>query len=161
MTEPAPVDLLELNAPAEWMDFNGHMNVASYVMSFDRAMDVFLDRCGLGQAYAEQKAGSVFALQNHIHYLKEVKESERVSITLQMLDVDEKRLHVFLRMFNKTHDYLAATSELLAIHVDMAIRSSSAFPQPARQALTAILEKHQQIRRPALAGRGIGTRVKM
>ena len=64
-------------------------------------------------------------------------------------------------MFNKSHDYLAATSELLSIHVDMAKRASSAFPDNVYRSLSAVLNDHRAMRRPALAGRGIGTRVKM
>ena len=38
----------------QWIDYNGHMNVAYYVLAFDNATDAFLDYIGLDHAYKEK-----------------------------------------------------------------------------------------------------------
>jgi len=36
--------------PAEWIDYNGHMNVGYYSLAFDKGVDVLLDLVGVGVA---------------------------------------------------------------------------------------------------------------
>ena len=73
----APVDLPPRAVPAEWIDYNGHMNVAYYVMAMDQALDVFLqDELGIGEEHAARVRQVPYALQAHIHYLGEMLEGE-------------------------------------------------------------------------------------
>src|SRR3972149_6388235 len=113
-----------------WIDYNGHMNAAYY-----HGPDHFLRRIGLGEEYVEREKGSMFALEDHIVYMKELREGEPFRVTLQLLGFDEKRLHFFLRMFHGEKGFLAATCEHLSIFVDMKERRSALIPPHVKEAL--------------------------
>lgn len=141
-----------------WIDYNGHMNVAYYHMAFDRATDRFLERIGLGEDYVARESGSMFALEDRLTYQRELQAGDPIRIDLQLLDVDEKRMHYFQRMYHAEEDYLAATCEHLSIYIDMNVRRSAPLPPDVHQALSALYEKHRQIPPPEEAGRLMGIR---
>ena len=72
--------------PAEWTDYNGHMNVAYYVVAFDRATDAYKDQVGIDKGYRERTRHSTFAAELHVVYLQEVREGEEVYLTTYLLD---------------------------------------------------------------------------
>ncbi len=139
-----------------WIDYNGHMNVAYYHLAFDRATDLFLRRVGLGEEYVEREKESMFALEDHLTYLKELREGEPFRVTLQLMDFDEKRLHYFLRMIHGEKGFLAATCEHLSIFVDMKERRSKPMPPHLKAALERIADEHRGLPRPERAGRPMG-----
>lgn len=142
----------------EWIDHNGHMNVAYYHMAFDRATERFLEHIGLGQEYTKRHRGSMFALEDHITYRRELRLGDSYRIDLQLLDVDDRRVHYFQRMFHAEDDYLASTCEHLSIFVDMNARRSAKLPRPVRERLDALLAEHRRHPRPPEAGRPMGIR---
>lgn len=142
----------------DWVDYNGHLNVAYYHMAFDRATDVFLNRIGLGEHHLRSEGGSMFALEDHITYQRELLRAEPFRITLQLLDVDEKRIHYFQRLFHAEKRFLAATCEHLSIYVDMEKRCAAALPRAPRERLDALLAEHRVEPRPSEAGRAMGIR---
>lgn len=142
----------------EWVDYNGHLNVAYYHMAFDRSTDRFLESIGLGEDYLTREHGSMFALEDHMTYQRELREGEPLRITFQLLDFDEKRIHYFLRMVHASEGYLAATMEHLSIFVDMRERRSAPMPRAVYDALGALLEQHRQLERPEEVGRVMGIR---
>ena len=144
----------------EWIDYNGHMNVAYYHMAFDQSTDRFLEQIGLGEAYLAREPGSMFALEDHMTYQRELKKGDALSITLQLLDFDEKRLHYFLRMYHVGENYLAATMEHLSIFIDMRERRSAPMPPDVHRALTTIYNVHRLHERPEEVGRLMGIRRK-
>ena len=152
----APLDLLQTDVRPDWIDYNDHMNVAYYVMVFDQAMDEFLNLYGLGKAYTLGGHGSVFALQNHVHYMREVSVGTRLGVNLQLLDLDAKRIHVFFRMRDLSNDQVVSTSEFLCIHVNVQTRRSAVFPAPQRQQLDVLFKDHSKLTKPEVAGRRIG-----
>src|SRR5512147_3221105 len=96
----APLDLHREPVRPEWIDYNGHMNVAYYVLAFDHATDTFFDFLGLDEAYRTRTGASLFALESHIVYKAELKEGEPLRVTTQLLDCDDKRLHFFHAMYH-------------------------------------------------------------
>ncbi len=140
----------------EWIDYNGHLNMAFYNVLFDKGVDFFYDRIGVGEEYTRSGVGSIFTLEVHLQYLRELKPQDRIRVHLQLLDFDEKRLHFFEYMYHAEKGYLAATSEQLAIHVDMKTRKSASFSANALEKIRAVYEKHRQILRPEAAGKSIG-----
>lgn len=157
----APLELLETEVISDWTDYNGHMNVAYYVMIFDQAMDEFLNIYGLGKEYTLAGDGSVYALQNHIHYLREVAVGTCLGVNLQFMGIDAKRFHVFFRMRDLENDEVVSTSELLGIHVDLQSQRSARFPDDQRRQLDALLAEHSNLDKPELAGHRIGTSAKL
>ncbi|MBM3516385.1 MAG: thioesterase-like protein [Alphaproteobacteria bacterium] len=154
----APLDLGTDRVRPEWIDYNGHMNVAYYVLAFDYATDRLYDRLGLGHAYFAVSGCSTFTLESHVSYLQEVREGAALRFTGQLLDHDHKRIHWFSSMYHAGEGYLAATIEFLTMHVDMRARLSAPFPAAAMTTLAALRAAHAGLPRPEQAGRAIGIR---
>jgi acyl-CoA thioester hydrolase len=155
MTDP----LLRLHSETvrpEWIDYNGHMNVAWYVLAFDHATDRLLDHVGLGAAYVESENRSVFVLEMHVTYEREVTEGDPLAFTTRILGVDAKRVHLFHTMHHATDGWLAATNELILMHVDLDVRRSCPLPDRAFDALAAIHRTHAALPVPPQVGRLIG-----
>jgi acyl-CoA thioester hydrolase len=153
-----PLEVHEEVVRPEWIDYNGHMNLAYYVLAFDHATDRFLDMLDLGIGYARRARRSTFVLETHVNYLREVTLRQRMRFAVRLLDADEKRLHYFLEMFGGDERFLAATSEQLALHVDLETRRSAAMPEPTQRQVAALLAAHRAQPRPASVGRAIGIR---
>src|SRR5579875_1681906 len=149
----APLALHRETVQPEWTDYNGHMNLAYYMLVFDHATDCLFDHLDLGR-----DNHSLFALEAHVTYEQELNAGDPVRVTTQLLDCDAKRLHYFHRMYHATEGYLAATNELISIHVDLATRRSTPLPQAALAWLEALLAAHRHLPRPPQAGRVIGIR---
>ena len=144
----------------ELIDYNGHMNVAYYNLAFDHALDQFFDRIDLGADYAKRKNGSMFVLESHVNYLREVVLGDPLVFQLQVLDHDAKRAHLFLQMYHATAGYRAATSEQLAVHVDLDTRRTVPFPDLALRRIAALHKTHAAQDQAAEVGAVIGIRRK-
>tara|TARA_B100000029_G_scaffold440315_1_gene457396 strand:- start:402 stop:863 length:462 start_codon:yes stop_codon:yes gene_type:complete len=106
----------------EWIDYNGHMNVAYYVHIFDKASDVILNIFELAGDSAKNDNKSTFVVEMHTNYIQEVKSGDEVETHLTYIDHDKKRINYKLSMFNKEKKYLSATNEVLSLHVDLSKR---------------------------------------
>ena len=142
----------------QWVDYNGHMNVAYYVLIFDHATDALLDQVGIDEDYREQTGGSVFVVESHILYLQEILSGTQVEISTHILDVDEKRLHLIHSMYLPDADEPAATIELMILHVDLDTRRSAPFADRAKSALVQMRNDHTRFPRPPQSGRQVGIR---
>ena len=151
----APFDHFRTVVPAEWIDYNGHMNVAYYLMAFDRAADLFFDELGIGEAHRRATGDSTFAVEHHIRYLRELKLGDPLRITSQLLSHDDKRFRFFMSMYHGDEDYLAATLEALGVYVDLETRRVGAMPAGVRQRLADVCAAHGRLPVPKDAGRAI------
>ena len=156
----APLDRHRETVRSEWIDYNGHMNVAYYVLVFDHAVDVMFDLLGLGVAYREETDQSTFALEGHVNYLREVAEGDPLRVTTQLLDFDEKRLHYIHQMYHETEGWLAATSEWMSLHVDMKAKRAAPFPDEIHARIASLMDAHRDLPPPDQVGRRIGIRRK-
>jgi acyl-CoA thioester hydrolase len=129
----------------EWIDYNGHMNLAYYVLAFDHATDAFLDYLGLTGEFREHHQVSTFAAQIRVHYLRELHEADPFQVMTQLLDFDEKRIHYFHRMYHAPEGWLAASNELMSLYMDMSVRRVSAMPQVLLARLQALLDAQRHI----------------
>lgn len=137
----------------DWIDFNGHMNVAYYVLAFDQATDVFNSNLGLGPEYTRDTRLSMFVVDMNVTYKRELKEGARINCTTQLLEFDAKKLRIFHQMFNTTEGFLAATNEIIMVHVDLQTGRSCPFPEPALDRLQTIARQHQSLLIPEGVGR--------
>lgn len=160
MTIPAPLELWRETVLPEWTDYNGHMNLAYYVLIFDHATDAFYDHVGLGRKYREATGGSTFAVEAHVTYDREVMAGAEVRVATRLLDHDEKRIHYFHEMFDAASGALSSTTELMAVHVDLNVRRVAPMPAAIRERLAAVKAAHAALPRPDQAGRIIGIRRK-
>ena len=111
----------------EWTDYNNHMNVAYYVLVFDEAWEVMLQKFKMGENSAKTTEMSTMVVETYITYNNEVKEGEKVDIFLTYFDHDKKRLHYRLEMIEKSSKKLSATIELLSLYVNLKERKVSEF----------------------------------
>ncbi|MEO3428626.1 thioesterase family protein [Pelagibius sp. CAU 1746] len=151
----APFDQHRAVVLPEWIDYNGHMNVAYYLLAFDHATDAFLDFLGLDGAHREATGGTTFAGDIHLTYQREVKEGDPLRITTQLLGYDEKRIRFFCRMYHAEEGFLASTMESLSLYVDLNRRRVSVMPAPVQQRLAEVFAAHGKLAPPPEAGRVI------
>lgn len=137
----------------EWIDYNGHLNLAYYMVVFDHGTDAFWDAFGLDEGYRARTGTSTYALESHVVYHRELREGDPVRITTQLLDFDAKRLHQFHRLQHDTAHYLAATNELLFINVAVGRSKSAPFDADMLGTLARIMRAHRLLPRPPEAGR--------
>jgi acyl-CoA thioester hydrolase len=138
-----------------WIDYNGHLNMAYYNVLFDRAVDEAYELIGVGADYVAQRRHSFFTAEVHLRYLRELHAGDPVRVTFQLLDFDRKRLHTFEQLFHAEHGWVAATSENMSLHVDMAARKAAAFPDEVSRRLGQMRASHARLPRPEAAGRRI------
>ena len=142
----------------EWIDYNGHMNVAYYVLAIDKAMDDIFDQLGMGLDLVRERRMGPMALVNQIHYLDELLEGQEFVCDLQVLDADHKRMHYFVTMHHLAKGTVAATFEGLSINVDLEARRSVAYPEDVHAKLEAVRQAHAALPRPPQTGARIGIR---
>src|SRR3546814_339083 len=97
----------------EWIDYNGHMNVGYYAVAFDLATEAVCAHLGVGEAYRQRAGASIFVVEAHATYDREVLEAAPLAFRTRIVDHDSKRIHLLHRMFHATAGYLAATNELM------------------------------------------------
>jgi acyl-CoA thioester hydrolase len=151
----APLSLHNERVHPDWIDYNGHMNLAYYMLAFDHATDAFFDFLGLGVNYMKARAGSTFTLEAHITYDREVMLDAPLRVETQLLAHDSKRLHYMHFMYHAEEGYLASTNELISLHVSMETRRSAAMPDDVQARLEAVAAAHAILPRPEQAGRVI------
>lgn len=139
----------------EWIDINGHMNVAYYVLAFDQAVDVLWAELGLTDDYIRTAGGTTFAVESHVTWQRELREGERYGVTSQILAYDAKRLHQFQRMYHAEEGYLAATCEWLNLHVDLNTRRVGPWPDFVLRALQRFTSRQAGLPYPGEAGKKI------
>ena len=111
----------------DWIDYNGHMNLSYYILVFDMGAEVILSKFEMGEHSAKNTKKSTMVVETHTNYLKEVKENEEVIISLSYFDHDKKRLHYKLEMHEKSTNNLSATTEVLALYMNLNERKVSEF----------------------------------
>lgn len=140
----------------EWIDSNGHMNLAYYVVVFDLATDRLYDALGIGNAYREATGNSCFTAETHTLYEREVRVGERVRVGTWLLGADAKRLWYFHEMFHAADGHRVAAQELMALHIDMRVRRVAPFPVDRAAAIDAVLRARAGSELPKGVGRRIG-----
>ncbi len=152
----APFVSSAMRVEPQWVDYNGHLNMAYYHVLFDRAVDEVFSLVGLSRDYAETRNASTFAAECHILYKRELTEGDLVRITAQLIAFDDKRLHYYLEMRHAHEGWLAATSENMSLHVDMISRKVTPFPPDILANIALMKAAHSMMPLPATIGRIIG-----
>jgi acyl-CoA thioester hydrolase len=158
MAQREGIDVYEGNVLPEWIDINGHMNVAYYLLAFDLAVDALWSQIGITNDYIETTRGSTFAVESHITWQRELQEGEPFVITSQLIAFDEKRIHQFQRMYHAQQNFLAATGEWMNLHVDLDTRRVSQWPEATLAALHRIAAEQGELPLPAERGSRIGVK---
>lgn len=141
---------------AEWVDFNGHLRDAFYMLIFSFASDGFIDHIGLDEAGRAATGHSIFTLECHINYLLEVKQGAAIEVRTQVIGSDAKRLHVFHSLHLAGTEPMLAGSEQMWLNMDMQLRRSAPFAAPVLPLVQAITLQHKALPMPKYVGRVIG-----
>ena len=124
--ETGEVFRLETTIRPDWIDYNGHMRDAYFGLVFSLAVDAMQDAVGFDEAYRKQSGCTIYLLEDHKYYLREVKEGTSVQVETLVLDCDRKRFHLYQRMLNGGEE--AAICEFMELHVNQ-------FPSPHAEAM--------------------------
>jgi carnitine 3-dehydrogenase len=149
---PAPLRLHQEVVPSEWVDYNGHMSESCYLLAFGDNADAFFRFVGIGDGY-RARGHSLYTVQTHLHHLHEAGQADTLRMTLRVLDLDHKRVHIFHEMFLGESDVLLATAEQMLVHVDMRAGRSAPMPPDLVSRLEAIRQAHENLPLPDAVGK--------
>tara|TARA_B100000965_G_scaffold204676_1_gene170839 strand:+ start:5504 stop:5971 length:468 start_codon:yes stop_codon:yes gene_type:complete len=127
----------------EWTDYNQHLNMAYYVLIFDKAWEVILEKFKMGEHSAKTTKMSTMVVETHTEYINEVKEGEKVEITVTFFDHDKKRLHFRLEMIEKNTKKISATMEWISLYVDLKVRKVAEFEEEKIKIMDEFIKNNQ------------------
>jgi acyl-CoA thioester hydrolase len=132
---PAPCIYNTPVAP-EWIDYNGHLRDGYYTVVFSSAIDALMDQLGLDEGYRQRTNCTLYTLELHVHFLREVKQSDALEIRVRVLGADRKRLLAALDMYTGGSAEAAASAEFMLLHVRQGATSAAAeFPADVAAAI--------------------------
>ena len=142
--------------PHAWVDYNGHMNDAAYAIAFSRTVDRFMDAIGLDAAGRAESGRTVFTASALVRYLAEVKLEAELSVALRVLELNDKRAHVWMTMTRAADGSVAALGEQVLACVDHRAMPprGAAWPTSVRARIDGFAWPMGEPR-PTLAGRGL------
>lgn len=139
-----------------WIDYNGHLNMAYYMVLFDQGSDEVFAALGMGPGYAATRKLTTYTAEAHICYLREVHQSMPIQSRLQIIGHDAKRLHTFQELVHADDGWVAATCEMVTLHVDMAGPKVAPMPEEIAANVDAMAMLHAELPMPERAGRKVG-----
>jgi acyl-CoA thioester hydrolase len=157
LSEAAPLEIYRTDVQREWVDYNNHLRDGYYLVIFSAAIDAFMELIGMGEAERAATATTIYSLEAHLNFLREIKEGETVAIRAQMLGYDQKRIQLFLTMHaDRLGPEPAATSEFMLVNIDKSGEPKSApFRPEVSEALSRIWVGHETLPKPRNSGRAI------
>ena len=158
-TIAAPIVSRVMEIEKDWIDYNGHLNMAYYNVIFDRGADDAFEAIGLGPNYAKERRLTTYTAEAHVCYVRELHRADKVTVTFHLIDHDEKRLRAYQEIHH-ADGWLAATSETLSLHIDMTGPKVAPFPADIATKVEAIGKAHAALPMPERAGRSIGIKRK-
>ena len=127
----------------EWTDYNQHLNMAYYVLIFDKAWEVILEKFKMGEHSARTTQKSTMVVETHTTYNNEVNQGDEVDIVLTYFDHDKKRLHFKLEMYEKSKKTLSATIEMLSLYIDLNKRKVAEFEDEKIKIMDEFINKNK------------------
>jgi acyl-CoA thioester hydrolase len=152
---PAPFVSSVMRIQPQWIDFNGHLNMAYYIVFFDQGVDELYQLLGLGPNYLKAHAHSTMVAEMHVRYLREVHESTPLRVRCQLLAYDAKRIHLFEELVHATEGWVSATCETMTLHVNMTTKKVGPWPDTIVAALARMQAAHAKLPVPESAGRKV------
>jgi acyl-CoA thioester hydrolase len=143
-TSPASFTGYREQVRPEWLDYNGHLNDASYAIVLTSAHELLLEHLGLSAGYRERHQASMFTVEMHLHYLAEVTTGQTLTASTVVAEADHKRLR--LRSELHADGTLAATGECLYLHVDTAAGRAAPLPPDRQAGVDAMLTAYRGVR---------------
>ncbi|MEE9315068.1 MAG: thioesterase family protein [Rhizobiaceae bacterium] len=143
----------------DWVDYNGHLNMAYYNVLFDNGCDGFFEGMGLGPTYAKTRNLTFYTAEAHVKYLREVHLGDQVQVTMRIVNYDAKRVHAYAELLHKD-GWVSATSETMSLHIDMSGPKVSPFPKDIIEQIKRQADNDSRLPSLENIGRPIGIRRK-
>jgi acyl-CoA thioester hydrolase len=150
-----PFVTIGLTVEPGWIDYNGHMNIAYYVMAFDRSFDRVYAKLGFAPDIMKAANASSFTTELHIAYLRELRVGAPLRVETRLLDFDTKKIHFVQQLFHAEEGFVAAACEWMMLYVDMGTRRVAAMPEEIRHRLARVKAAHAHLPVPSTVGRAI------
>jgi acyl-CoA thioester hydrolase len=128
----------------DWTDYNNHMNLSYYILVFDKAAEKILSKFNMGEEAALKTKRSTMVVETHTTYNNEVKEGDEVDVYLSYCDHDKKRLHYKLEMYEKSKNILSATTEVLALYINLELRKVAEFEKEKVLIIDKFIDENNQ-----------------
>ncbi len=123
----------------EWLDYNGHLRDAGYALIVSHACDALMDRLGMDAAYRARTHNTLYTVEMHMHFFKEMKESDLARVDIRLLGCDQKRIHAAFDVIREGDNAVAASAELMLLHVHQGEAVTTApFPPEISSAIAAL-----------------------
>jgi acyl-CoA thioester hydrolase len=123
----------------EWIDYNGHLRDAYYIVVASQAVDALMDHLGIDAPYRKRTRCTLYTLEMHVHYFHEVKESDLLEVTVRIIASDDKRIHAGLELNCARLADPAASIEFMLLHVEQGENVKSlAFPEGIARAVQTL-----------------------
>ena len=157
MAIAAPLSVFRTRVKPDWVDYNNHLNDGYYLVIMSLGTDAFQDLIGMSDAERRATKTTIYTLEAHVNYLREIKEGEEVEVRTQLIGFDQKRFQLFHTMHTaRLGEEVAATSEFMLVNIDSSGEPKSAPFRPEVAAkLAEIMAAHQALPLPANSGRAI------
>ena len=114
----------------EWIDYNGHLSEAYYVLVFGFATDAAMEALGLDEDYREATGCSLYTVEAHVRYVQEVNRDAQLEVRTLVAGSAQKKLHLAHEM--RVDGEVVATEEILGIHVDQTSGRATVLPEATR-----------------------------
>lgn len=157
MPQSAPFVSSVMTVRPEWIDYNGHLNMAYYNVLFDQCADEIYGTLGVGADYFSTRGFTTYTAEFHVCYVRELHQDDPVQVHFHLLDHDSKRFHSYQEIHH-TDGWLAATGEALVLHIDASGPRVAPFPDDVAARLASMQAAHATLPRPERAGRSIAIR---
>ena len=128
---------------SKWVDYNNHLNMAYYILIFDEAWEVMLEKIKMGAHSAKTEKKSTMVVETHTQYINEVNENDEVDILLTFFDHDTKRLRLKLEMIEKKSKKLSASMEWISLYIDLNIRKVTEFESNKIEIMNEFIDKNK------------------
>ena len=149
------------NVNKEWIDYNGHMNVAYYTSAFDKAIDEFLEKVvGIGPSFIKEKKQGSYALQTQYRYLKELLLENTFYVSIFVIDFKKNVIHLMAQMRTPSSQEIYASCETIMVNVDLRRRQSCESPQFVFKKLSDLHAASKDLRSSIITGHSIGLRTR-
>ena len=155
----APLRTLDATVIEDWIDYNGHLNEAYYLVIFSKATDAIQDYLGMTFTSIKSTGYTLFTVETHLRYLQEIGLGKDVYVTTHIIEYDNKRVRLYHSMYN-AQDELLATAEKLFLSYNLQQERVVNFNDEFASKLATLVEEQSQLSMPKAAGAGIALKKK-
>jgi acyl-CoA thioester hydrolase len=159
MMQSVPFLSGQMEVLPEWIDYNGHLNMAYYNVLFDQGADQAFAQMGFGPDYAATRKHTTYSADFRVRYLRELHVGAKVKVGFQLLDSDGRKFHFCQWLFHED-GWLSATGEGIGLHIDQSGPRVSPYPEDIAEKVNAMLAAHKGYEIPEFVGSPMGIRKK-